>query len=320
VAISFRFLAPKTSLRPRLACEITPEGVIAARQSEGRGQEAEALMSFAALPPGIVRPGLPTAEDPALNFLDQPLVVAALRKALDEVAGRDKQLTLVVPDAAVRVLLMDFDTLPAKVQEALPIVRFRLKKLAPFDVEDAAVSYQVMRRQNSEQNQMRVVATVMPAVVRAEYESAVRAAGYEPGVVLPSTLAALATLPAEGASLVINRNGHSLTTVITQGDELLLHRTLELPVSDEWHHEELAKTVSVAMAYFEDTLKIQPKVLNYVGPGGAREFTRLMGEPTGDVLQDFGLHVRDLVASPSRGAVTAVPQGLMAGVVGALAS
>ena len=306
--ISFNIFAPKTSLRPRLACEITPDGVIAARRSEGRSSDSDAVMAFAPLPPGIVRPGLTEA-----NFTDQPLVVAALRKALDEVAARNKQLTLVIPDAAVRVLLMDFDTLPAKQQEALPIVRFRLKKLAPFEVEDAAVSYQIMRQK---QEQMRVLATVMPAVIRAEYESAVRAAGYEPGVLLPSTLASLAALAADGANMVLNRNGHSLTTAITQGSELLLHRTLELPASDEWHHEELAKTVSVAMAYFEDTLQTPPGVLNYVGPGGAQEFERMLGP----VVEEYRLQVRDLVPGPAVGALTPMPQGLTAGVVGALAS
>ena len=54
-----------------------------------------------------------------------------------------------VPDAAVRVLMLDFDSLPAKVQEAMPIVRFRLRKLMPFEVDDAAVSYQVMEEKLS---------------------------------------------------------------------------------------------------------------------------------------------------------------------------
>ncbi len=53
-------------------------------------------------------------------------------------------MTVVVPDAAVRVLLLDFDQLPSKIAEALPVVRFRLKKLLPFDADTAAVSYQVM--------------------------------------------------------------------------------------------------------------------------------------------------------------------------------
>src|SRR5690348_12131471 len=179
------------------------------------------------LSPDVVRPGLA-----APNFADRAAVVAALRQALDDVAPKNKSLTLVVPDATVRVLLLDFDSLPAKPQEALPIVRFRLRKLAPFDVDHAAVSYQVMRQDHGKgQGQTRALVTVMPAPVRAEYEDAVRAAGYEPGVILPSMLASLAAARSDEAALVVNRSGLSLTTAIASGDELLLHRTMELPAS-----------------------------------------------------------------------------------------
>ena len=39
----------------------------------------------------------------------------------------------IVPDAAVRVMLVEFDTLPSDHEEALGVVRFRLKKSLPFD-------------------------------------------------------------------------------------------------------------------------------------------------------------------------------------------
>jgi type IV pilus assembly protein PilM len=303
VAISFRIFSPGTKLRPRLACEITPEGVIAARQQTPE----QTAMSFASLQTGVVQPGLAVP-----NFSDQPRVVAALRQALDEVAAREKQLTLVVPDATVRVLTLDFDTLPAKPQEALPIVRFRLRKLMPFEVDEAAVSYQVMRQK---QEQTQVLVTVMPGAVREEYEGVVREAEYEPGVVLPSTLAALAALTASDPALVMNRSRLWLTMAIASGDELLLHRTLELPANDDLHREELAQNVSVARAYFEDTLHASPDVLYYVGPGGAQEFRDVLGDGVDD-----GLRVRDLVTGPAMGASGSIPKGLAAGVTGALAS
>jgi len=314
VAIPFRILSPNTNQRPKLACEITPEGVIAARQQNTE----QAVMSFAPLAAGVIRPGLSEA-----NFTDPAIVALALQKALDEVSSREKQLTLVVPDAAVRVLVLEFDTLPAKAQEALPIVRFRLRKLMPFEVDDAAVSYQVMR-QGQEQGQTHALVTVMPAAVRAEYEGAVRAAGYEPGVVMPSTLASLAALTSNDAALVVNRNGFTLTTAIAAGDELLLHRTQELPADEGQHQEEVVQSVSVARAYFEDTLKVLPEVVYYVGPGGAQEFARLLEDGAGDETED-GLRVRDLVGGPAMGASGAVglsgaPRGLAAGVTGALAS
>ncbi|GGH16333.1 hypothetical protein [Silvibacterium dinghuense] len=311
MAFSFNFFVPRASQRPQLACEITPEGVIA-----GRHVDAErSVTAFAPLPAEVVRPGIAEA-----NLADAQRVTQAIRKAVDEVAGREKPLTLVIPDAAVRVLLMDFETLPSKLSEALPIVRFRLKKLAPFEVDDAAVSYQVLPRVHGAANgQLRVLVTVMPSAIRAEYEAVVRAAGYEPGVVLPATLAAVAAAPAQGASLILTRNGHTLTTVITDGDELLLHRSLDLPPGDEGHADELARAVSVSLAYFEDTLHYKPTVLHYAGPGGAQEFRRALGPHLSEVLEEYGLQIEDLLRGP-HGALTAIPSGLAAGVMGALAN
>lgn len=304
MALSLRIFSSDSSLRPALACEITPEGVIAARQAKAE----QRVMAFAPLAAGLVRPGLGAA-----NFTNAGAVSSAVRKALEDVGAREKQLTLVIPDAAVRVLILDFDSLPSKPHEALPIVRFRLRKLAPFEVDDAAVSYQVIRQK---QGQMRVLVTVMPVEVRAEYEQVVREAGYEPGVLLPSMLAALGTIPSGEAALVVNRNGASLTTAIANGDELLLHRTLELPASERAQREDLAQAVSVASAYFEDTLHAAPRVLYYGGPGGAEALITMLGAETEDGLR----MVRDLASSDATGAVSAMPKGMAAGVLGALAS
>ena len=246
------------------------------------------------------------------NFQDRVAVEIALKKALDDVSAREKHLTLVVPDAAVRVIMLDFDTLPAKTQEALPIVRFRLRKLLPFEVEDAAVSYQLMH-QGPEQ--AHVLVTAMAGPVRAEYESVVRAAGYEPGVLLPSTIASVAALPTSEAALVVNRNGQWLTTAITSGGELLLHRTQELTTNAALLGEELAQCVIVARAYFEDTLNRVPEVIYCVGPGGAQEFDRVLGG-----IGEADLRVRDLVSGPAMGTMGTMPRGLAAGVTGALAS
>ena len=246
------FPSEANALRPRLACEITSAGVVAGRPGRGGTGDCLFLCSLAA---GVLAAGLQTP-----NFSDRAAVAGALRQALDEISVKESQITVVIPDAAVRVLLLDFDLLPAKAAEALPIIRFRLRKLVPFEVEDAAVSYQIMP---GKPGLVRVIVAVSPAAVLAEYESAVREAGYEPGVVLPSTLAALAAVSSEEPALVINRNGSSVTTAITRQNELLLHRTLELtekewsPEENSLHSaEELQQSVTVAVAYFEDTLAI----------------------------------------------------------------
>ena len=209
---SFKSIA----LRPQLACEITPAGVVAARLGTS---DQEIFSAFAHLRPGSFTPGLKTP-----LFHDRGAVSSAIRQAVDEVAQRDTKITAIVPDASVRVLLLDFDSLPSKAADIPPIVRFRLRKLLPFDVDDTAVSYQAMP---SNDGLIRLLVAVSPASVISEYESVVREAGYDPGAVLPSTLAALGALGDDEPSLVVNRNGNSVTTAIARQNELLLHRTLE---------------------------------------------------------------------------------------------
>ena len=295
------------TLRPRLACEITLQGVVAARQENSL--DAAAITSFAPLLPGSVTPSLSVA-----NFPQPARIVAALRQALDQVVERDRKVTLVIPDGAVRVLLLDFDTLPEKLSEALPIIRFRLRKLLPFEVDDAAISYQVMTRV---QDQVRAMVAVTPRAGLAEYEGVVREAGYEPGAVLPSTLCAIAAIPDDTAALLINQNSACITTAITRQSEVLLHRTLELPENAGNDIPDIQQAVSVAIAYFEDSLNVPLESLFYVGPGGASTFDILLNQPDSGAGH---VRVRDLVEPPGSGVVSPVPVGILAGVTGALAN
>lgn len=434
-------LLPKASgTRPRLACEIAPGGVVAARSPEP-GLPLAAV-ARAALADGAVVPSLKPG-----NVSDRMAVIAAVRRVLEDAGGRpnarNSDLTLVIPDGAVRVLLLEFDSLPNKLSEALPLVRFRLKKLVPFDADDAMVSFQVM---STSRTLVRALAVAVPRDVLSEYESVAREAGFEPGAVIPSTLAALAGLnEGEGASLVVNAHPTGVTTAIVRAGILLLHRSIELaelapatpanlppalfepsvgvtgalsdpltgidvtgddgarlrraqayssaasegfyergepaaveqspyvsptlsadlnsevhnailvaPTSlntltdpaavhdlrplalysaDDEHEptvhtlaadtqaDEISNAVSVAVAYFEDSLGAAPPVLLSAGPLGADALHRMLSEQ--GVAQESGVRVRELVdsAALSAGATTAsVPRNWLAGVVGALKS
>ena len=310
------FPSATDALRPRLACEISPLGALAGRPGNVAiaGEAQDVVTSFAPLRMGVLVPGLK-----APNMSDRAAVASAVRQALEPLTERERKVTVVVPDATMRVMLLDFDTLPPKAADAVPILKFRLRKLVPFEVDDAAVSYQVIAPAAGE-TLVRAVVAVMPGAVRAEYEDAVREAGYEPGAMLSSSLAALAAVPSEGAALIVNRNSNSITTAIARNNELMLYRTVDLgergldPELGEAHATlELQQTVSVALAYFEDTLSTLPEQLFSVGPGGAPALARLLGDDT--------LRVRELVPAPAKsGGGDLVPSGLLAPLVGALAS
>ena len=216
----------------------------------------------------------------------------------------------------------------------------------------------------------------MPKDVLAEYEGVVTAAGYLPGAVLPSTLAALAGLEeSDAAVLVVNAGQHEVTTAIVKSGVLLLHRSVDMggdmgagqvvsaesPVMalvdressvQEWAKQEplgpdgwdrldaeaamqssvltaelremastalareVAQAVSVAAAYFEDTLQASPEVVLTAGALGAGGLAGMM-EQNGL----HGLRVQEMVDAGmmEAGAVTAsVPRSWLAGVRGAL--
>jgi type IV pilus assembly protein PilM len=308
-----------------LAVEVLPFHVLAARPGDVavQGESQDVVTAVAPLRMGVVAPGLKAA-----NLKDRAAVSAAIRQALDQVlASRPRrgprQVTVIVPDSAMRVLLLDFDTLPAKRADVIPMLRFRLRKLVPFEVDDAAITYQVMdaAREPGGEGLVRVAVAAMPGAVREEYEGAVREAGYEPGAILSSSLAALAAVPNDGAALLVNRNANSVTTAIARANDLLLFRTLDFPevsldspdaVAEEaMAAEELQQAVSVSIAYFEDMLSTPLTQIYSVGPGGAAELARL--------LADQSVSVRELVPSPA-GATRSETTGMLAGVVGALAS
>jgi type IV pilus assembly protein PilM len=286
--------------RPPAAVEIAPEGVLAAALSSPGVAPAAA---FVALSAGAIIPGI--AET---NLRAPEAVAAALRSALDQVSPRSRSVTLVIPDTAARVFVLDFDSLPAKVAEALPVLRFRLRKVAPFDVDQSAVSYQIL---SQEKHSVKVLATIMPSATLHEYEDAVRAAGYEPGAVLPSALAVLAAANIVEPILAANLTGVSLTTAIAAGNDLLLYRTLDLPTEPEARLAEVQRGIAVAAAYYEDRLGARPVQLHFAGSVDVEDLAR--------ALTETHMPVVELTPASTLGAMTARGPVGIAGVTGALA-
>jgi len=83
--------------------------------------------------------------------------------------------------------------------------------------------------------------------------------------------------------------------------------------------EEIAQAVSVAVAYFEDTLAVAPERILSAGPLGSTELNRILTEH--GLAQADGLRVRELVGSEallSEAVTASVPRGWLSGVLGAL--
>jgi type IV pilus assembly protein PilM len=238
--------------------------------------------------------------------VDRVKLVTALRDLLAAVAGRARDICLVLPDATTRVMLLDFDTLPDKKADADAVVRFRLKKSLPFDIDQLSVSFE---RQGSG-SQIRVVAAVTPRAVLDEYEALIRDAGYNPGTVLPSMLAALGLVDASRPAMVIKVEQGTTTFAIVDQGQLLLYRALDNGGSTV-SGESLIDDVNTSLVYFEDRYGVNVDRVLVTGVQAPQE------------LQEAFVNVRveELVSSSAAGVAAGnVSKSVLAGVAGALVS
>src|ERR687883_1199883 len=116
---------------PSMAFEISEAGIAAARI----GSRAE--LEFFPLKPGTLSVS-PLKE----NVIDPDEFTMAVRAVANTQAARKKKdVALILPDFCTRMAVIDFDNFPSDPKEQASLVRFRMKRSVPFDVESAAISY-----------------------------------------------------------------------------------------------------------------------------------------------------------------------------------
>jgi type IV pilus assembly protein PilM len=289
--------------RPKLACEIAADRVIAARAADSR--QVLELCSTSELAPGCVVPDLTEG-----NLRQPDAVVSALREVLGNVGSRSREVTAVLPEAAVRVALLDFETLPPNHEEAESVVRFRLRKSLPFDVDKAKVSYQAQTSNGT----VRVVAAVALNSVIQEYEAVIREAGFSPGVVLPSMLAAVRGAPADRGTLLVKVDARTTSIALLDQQQLLLFRTLENTRGVTISGEQLAEDVYPSVVFFQDTYNTN---IEQIFVSGISDITSVASA----LQSQTGAEVKELVQASQLGlGGGSIPKWRMAGVVGALLS
>ena len=250
---------------PGMAFEISEEGIAAARIG------AKVEMEFQPLRPGVLSIS-PVRE----NVLEEGEFLAAVKQvAATQAAWKRKGAALILPDYSARIMVLDFDHFPADAKEQLALIRFRLKRSVPFDVDTAAISYAA---QASAKN-TDVVVAMTPQEIVARYEAPFRAAGMNPGLVTMSSLAALELAPETGLNVLAKLAGRVLTVLVRNKSVLKMARCVELPSADL---EDVAAVLAPTFVYVEDNLGGRAEKLTLCGFGAEteeaqRRFTEELG-------------------------------------------
>jgi type IV pilus assembly protein PilM len=241
---------------PRWVCEVAPDRVVAARS--GHFRAAEFLVE--SLPAGAV---VPSAVEP--NVVRAEPVRAALRAVLGRAGARGESVALLIPDPAVRVFVLSFEKFPRRADEAAPLLRWRLKKSVPFDVEEAMVSWM---QQPAAKSGVEVLVALARTRILQQYEELAEAAGVVPGVVVSTTLATLPLIEDNRPTLLVRLSGTTLTIVIVWGARVVMYRSTELSVDPtRLAPQVLLDEVFPALAYFNDTHHAEVQQIYLAGAG-----------------------------------------------------
>ena len=125
-----------SSRPPSAAVEITARRVTVAVVAEQGGTRVVSSYASEPLPAGAVEPALN-----ATNVHDPAALTTAIRAALEKVAPRPRRVALVLPDSVAKLSLVRFEKIPAKAQDLEQLIRWQIRKAAPFKIEDAQVSW-----------------------------------------------------------------------------------------------------------------------------------------------------------------------------------
>lgn len=229
---------------PSLVVEVASTHVAAARW----GRDLSHLIAFGAeqLPEGAV---VPSATQP--NIADREAVRSAIHSVLSRAPKQGPDVTLLLPDPSVRVFILPFDTFPRSADDALPLLRWRLKKSLPFSADEAMLSWM---RQSSRDGKVDIVAAVARQKIVKEYESLLEEEGLLCGVVQSSTLATIPVLNQSEPTLLARLSGRNLTTVIVRGETMCVYRSTELDMGVQGlKPQAIFDEVFPAVAFYQDT-------------------------------------------------------------------
>ena len=228
---------------PPIAIEISSDQVAAARFLRTGAVSGYFVED---LPKGALNPSAIES-----NIANPAVVKAAVDRVCQALDAKQEDAALLLPDPVIRVFVQRFDDFPRSTQEAIPMLRWKLKKSVPFEVDETLLSFV---RQAARGESVDIVTAIARLRIVKEYEALLEAPGLRPGVVLSSMLAAISLLDDHKPTLLARVSGTSLTTAIVREGVLAGYRCTDLPThAGEVTPQMLLEEVYPLAAYYQDT-------------------------------------------------------------------
>lgn len=155
-----------------LGLELSNEGLGFALVQAGKTLRLEAGQSLP-FPPGTLQL---SRREP--NVTNPRAFVSAVRETYLRLLTRERSLSVSLPDATGRVVLLDLEARFKNREEGLDIIRWKLKKSLPFDIATVHLDYQTLAEK--ENGSVSLLVSLISRPVVTQYEELLIEAGLEP--------------------------------------------------------------------------------------------------------------------------------------------
>jgi len=235
---------------PDAALELAADSVSAAVLGTRGAESVVEAFAFEPLPAGALTPSLS-----GQNIPNRAAVASAIQSVISRLGSRPRRMALVVPDVASRVSLVKFDQVPAARADLDQLIRWHLKKSAPFPIEEACVTY-APGAPGADGGREFVVALARRDAVR-EYEGVCEDAGLYAGIVDLSSFSVVNCFLSGGRVptgdwLIVHMRSDYTSIVIMRGGDVIFFRS-----KPEEDGDSFADLVHQTTMYYQDRLSGQ---------------------------------------------------------------
>lgn len=209
---------------PLVSCEISQDFVSVVRLNAKEPAIIE-HSGVTPIPEGLVTSSLSQPNIRSIQDLSD-FVKSSLAKA--EI--KTNKISVAIPDSSVKVGIHSFDKLPGNENERQQLLKWRLKKTTPFNVEDSHLAY---FQQQGVNGKISVVTVIIYQEVLAQYETLFRGLGMQAGFITPASLAAFELLARsdpsalKGSILFVHWNSSFLSALIVRESSAVFFRHLD---------------------------------------------------------------------------------------------
>lgn len=227
------------------------------------------------------------------NVLNRTAFVAKIREAYLRLLAGTSRVAVSLPETAGRVILLDLETRFKTKDEGADIIRWKLKKNLPFEINEMQLDYQVAQERGT--GEVSTLVTLISRQVVTQYEDLLLEAGLQPNRIDFTTFSIYRFFTSrleniENATLIIWHAG-ILTVMLFQNGVLDFYRSKELS-GDHGQTNRMYREISSSLQFYKDR---QPgysinEAFFVIQPHEADAMRAVIAEATGlePVLLDAG--------------------------------